>query len=139
MINGDITHPEILKTLAGIGHGAKILIADGHFPFLTGAKPEATRVYLNFAPGMLNVPDILRQIVKCIDIEAAAAPVPDNDQEPPIFKEYRELLPKGMAIEKLKRFGFYDAVNSHNTALVIASADVRTYACILLTVGIRKF
>lgn len=139
MINTEIIHPEILKVLASAGHGATVLIADGNFPFATGARPEVPRVYLNFAPDMLGVPDVLKHIVKTIPIEAATAPIPDDGSEPPIFPQYRELLPKEMAIEKVKRFDFYDAVNTPNLALIIATAEKRPYACILLTIGVRKF
>jgi L-fucose mutarotase len=139
MINGDVIHPEILKVLAGLGHGATIVIADGHFPFSNMGPAHAAHVYLNYAPGLLSVPDILGPLVKMIDIEAVAAPVPDDGSEPPIFPEYRKLLPKGLEIQKLGRFQFYDAVNSPNTGLIIASGEKRTYACILLTIGLRKF
>lgn len=139
MINGAVTHPEILKALAGIGHGSQIVIADGHFPFATATRPDVPRVYLNFAPGMINVPDILRQMVQMIDIEAATAPGPDDGAEPPIFAEYREILPQDLELKKVGRFDFYDLVNSPNTGLIIASGEQRTYACIVLTVGIRKF
>jgi L-fucose mutarotase len=77
--------------------------------------------------------------VKTIPIEAVAAPVPDDGSEPPIFPEYREILPKGLAIKKLQRFDFYDHVRSPNTALLIASGEKRTYACISLTIGLRSF
>ncbi len=139
MINGEVTHPEILKALASMGHGASILIADGHFPFSNMGPASAARVYLNYAPGLIGVPDILGPLARMIDIEAATAPVPDDGSEPPIFPEYRRLLPKGLEIRKVSRFAFYEAVNSPNTALIIASGERRTYACILLTFGVRKF
>ena len=139
MIKGDLIHPEILKVLASAGHGAKILIADGHFPFSTGAAKNVPRVYLNFATGKLNTIDILSEIVKAVPIESTTAVVPDDGNEPAIFEEYRKLLPEDIEINKVKRFGFYDAVNTPELALVIASAEKRTYACILLTIGIREF
>lgn len=139
MINGEVIHPEILKALAHSGHGNNILIADGHFPFSSKGPQNAARVYLNYAPGLIKVPDILGPLLRMIDVEAAAAPVPDDGSEPPIWPEYRRLVPKHLEIKKLGRFEFYDAVNSPNTTLIIASGDTRTYACILLTFGVRKF
>lgn len=139
MINTEIIHPEILKALAGAGHGATILIADGNFPMSTGAPAGIPRVYLNFAPDLISVPDILKYIVKTVPIEAVTAPIPDDGSEPPIFPQYRELLPEGLEINKVDRFGFYDAVNQPSLALMIASGEKRPYACILLTVGVRKF
>jgi len=139
MIKTEITHPEILKVLASAGHGAKILIADGNFPFSTGAQVEVPRVYLNFAPDLLSVPDVLRYIVKAVPIESAVAPIPDDASEPPIFAQFRELLPKEIEIKKLKRFDFYDEVNTPNLALIIATAEKRPFSCIVITIGVRKF
>jgi len=139
MINTEIIHPEILKALAGAGHGSTILIADGNYPVSTGAPAEAQKVYLNFAPDLLSVPDVLKHIAKVVPIEAVTAIVPDDGEEPPVFLQYRELLPIGLEIDKLTRFDFYDAVNQPNLALVIATGERRTYSCILLTIGVRKF
>ena len=139
MVNYEILHPEILGSLAELGHGSGILIADGNYPLKNGALQNVKRVYLNFAPGLLSVPDILKYIVKAVPIEAAAAPVPEDGTEPPIFPEYKSILPKEIEIQKLQRFDFYKAVKSEDTALVIASGETRIYACILLTLGVRPF
>jgi L-fucose mutarotase len=139
MINGELTHPEVLMALAQSGHGNQIVIADGHFPFSSKGPASATRVYLNYAPGLIKVTDILGPILKMIDVEAVAAPAPDDGSEPAIWPEYRKLLPKNLQLKRLGRFEFYDLVDSPNTTLLIASGDVRTYACIVLTLGVRKF
>lgn len=139
MLNTDILHPEILKVLATAGHGAGIVIADGNFPFGNMAGPDVPRVYLNFAPDKLNTIDVLKEIVKAIPLEGAQAPVPDDGTLPPIFKEYLDYIPKNIVIEKLGRFGFYDAVKDPSTALVICTGESRVYACIRLVVGVRRF
>ena len=95
-------------------------------------------MYLNYAPGLIKVPDILGPLLKMIDVEAVAAPAPDDGSEPAIWPEYRKLLPKHLQIKRLGRFEFYDMVDSPNTTLLIASGDTRTYACIVLTFGVRK-
>jgi hypothetical protein len=41
MIRSVLLHPQILKVLASAGHGSVVLIADGNFPFTTGANPAA--------------------------------------------------------------------------------------------------
>lgn len=139
MINTDILHPEVLRILATAGHGAGIVIADGNFPFGTMADKNVPRIYLNFAPDMLNTIDVLKRIVKAIPLEGAQAPVPDDGSIPPIFSEYKECLPKEITIDKLDRFGFYDAVKDPSTALVIATGESRIYSCIRLIVGVRSF
>lgn len=78
-------------------------------------------------------------MVRAVSIEAVMAPIPDDGSESPIFAQYRELLPTGLEIKRLKRFDFYEAVNKPELVLMIATGEKRPYACILLTVGIRKF
>ncbi len=136
MLKYQLLHPEILAALGGAGHGSKVLIADGNYPFATRASPSAQRVYLNLAPDLVTVPDVLRVLVGAIAIEAAEVMVPESGEEPPIFAEFRALLPKGMALTRLGRFEFYDAARNADTALVIATGEQRIYANILLTVGV---
>ena len=47
MIRYKLTHPQILAALASAGHGSKVLIADGDYPFSTGSNDAAAHVYLN--------------------------------------------------------------------------------------------
>lgn len=136
MIHGKCLHPGILQALASAGHGSKVLIADGNYPFTTGAHPDAARVYLNLAPGKVTVTEVLEVLAATIPIEAAEGIHPDGDDEPAIFNEYRALLPAGVPLLKLKRFPFYAAARERDTALVIATGEQRTWACLLLTIGV---
>lgn len=133
MLKTTLLQPEILEALGSAGHGAKLLIADGNFPFSTKGRPAAKHVYLNLAPGMLTVTDILKVLVTAIPIEAAEVMQPPTG-EPPIFAEFREIL--GMELKPLGRFEFYDAASANDVALVIASGEQRIYANLLLTVGV---
>ncbi len=135
MLNGNLIHPEILGVLGTAGHGSQILISDGNYPHVTGSPLGVPRVFLNLAPGKLSVTDVLETLVTAIPIEAAHAIWPDDDREPPIFAEYRQLLPD-IEINKLGRFPFYEAARGRDTALVIATGEQRTWACILLTIGV---
>jgi L-fucose mutarotase len=137
MIYGDILHPELLDVLGRAGHGAQIVIADGNFPFSTMAALHVPRVYLNLAPDKLTVPEVLEAVVKVVPLEGAIAPVPDDKSEPPIWKDYRRLLPDGLEIKPVTRFPFYDAVKSPDTAVVIATGETRIYSCIILVLGVR--
>lgn len=136
MLKTKLLHPEILAALGGAGHGTKVLIADGNFPFGTGANPNAKRAYLNLAPGLLTATDVLRVLVDSIPIEAAEVMQPASGDEPPIFNEFRQLLPKEIALKPLGRFEFYGAAREPDTALVIATGEQRIYANLLLTIGV---
>lgn len=134
MLKTKLLHPEILTALGGAGHGSKVLIADGNFPFGTGANLAAKRVYLNLAPGLVNATDVLKVLIDAIPLEAAEVMQPPSG-EPPIFEEFRALLP-GLELKKLGRFEFYDMARERDVALVIATGEQRIYANLLLTVGV---
>jgi L-fucose mutarotase len=135
MLRGNLLHPEILEALGRAGHGSKILIADGNYPFSTGANSQTRRVYLNLSPGLVTVTDVLGVLVEAIPIEAASVMTKEGT-EPSIFKEFRELLPAEIQLEPLERFTFYTSVQESSTALLIATGEERTYANILLTIGV---
>jgi L-fucose mutarotase len=61
---------------------------------------------------------------------------PEDGALPEAVKEYRTLLEESVPLKKLDRFAFYDLAKSSDTALVIAAGESRTYACLLLTVGV---
>jgi L-fucose mutarotase len=135
MLNYRLLHPEILAALGTAGHGAQLLIADGNYPFVTGSSRGARKVYLNLAPDLLKATDVLAVLAGAIPIEAAHVMVPDSGDEPPIFAEFRSLLP-GLALQPLGRFAFYEAARGPELALLIATGERRVYANILLTIGV---
>jgi L-fucose mutarotase len=136
MLKYQLLHPEIARALGAAGHGARILLADGNYPAGTGAPAGATRVYLNLAPGLVKVTDVLRVLVDAVPIEAALVMVPAQGPEPAIFREFRELLGERTPLEPLGRFEFYGAAREPDTALVIATGEQRIYANLLLTIGV---
>jgi len=136
MLKYRLTHPEILAALGSAGHGSQVLIADGNYPFCTGANPTAQVVYLNLTRGFAPVDEVLRILVDAIPIEAAHVMMPAEGPEPPIFGAFRAALPDSVALQPLGRFPFYEAARSPNVALVIATGEQRVYANLLLTIGV---
>lgn len=135
MLKTSLLHPEILRALAGAGHGAYVLIADGNYPASTGVATGAARVYLNLAPGLITATDALRILTTAIPIEAAHVMQTADGTEPPIFEEFRALLP-GLALTPVERFAFYARASQPQTCLVIATGEQRIYANVLLTIGV---
>lgn len=135
MLKGQLIHPTILEVLGTSGHGSKILIADGNYPFSTGANPAAQRVYLNLSPGKLTVTDVLAALISAVPIEAAEVMMTASGEEPPIYAEFRQLLPE-LKLHAHERFAFYDESKSSSVCLVVATGDQRLYANILLTIGV---
>jgi L-fucose mutarotase len=138
MLNSDLVHPQLLRALALAGHGATLLLADGHYPASTAVGPHAETVHLNLRPGLVDVVTVLDLLVPLVPIEAATVMVPPpGDPEPAPFADYRQRLP-GLSLQTLDRYGFYEAARSTDLALVVVTADVRQYANLLLTVGVRQ-
>jgi L-fucose mutarotase len=135
MLKTRLLHPGILHALGEAGHGAQVLIADGNYPLRTRSSDAASRVYLNLAPGLVTVTDVLQTLVEAIPIEAAHVMAPDDGEEPAIFADFRRLLP-GVELQPLGRFPFYDAARGLDVALAIATGEQRLYANLLLTIGV---
>lgn len=135
MLKTPLLHPEILAVLGEAGHGSKVLIADGNYPFSSGGNPAADRVYLNLAPGLVKVTDVLKALVTAIPIEAATVMMPADGPEPAIFEEFRALLP-GLELQKVGRFEFYDLAREGDVVLIIATGEQRIYANLMLTIGV---
>lgn len=136
MLTYNLIHPEILYALGTAGHGAQVLIADGNYPVVTRSNPRAARVYLNLAPGLVTVTDVLKTLVNAIPLEAAQVMGPDSNAVPSIFRDFRRILPKEIQLERLGRFEFYEAASTPAVALAIATGEQRIYANILLTIGV---
>jgi L-fucose mutarotase len=135
MLRLPITHPALLAALAGAGHGSQVLIADGNYPISTAIAPRAIRVDLGIAPGLPDVTQLLELIATILPVEAATVMSPDDDRSVDAHDDFARIL--GAAPDRVGRFDFYDACRSDRLAVAIGSADVRHFANILITVGVR--
>jgi L-fucose mutarotase len=81
------------------------------------------------------VTEILKVVTEAIPVESVNVMATADGSEPPIWSEFRDILPQN-TLEPLERFAFYEAASKENVALVIASGEQRIYANILLTVGV---
>ena len=129
-------HPGILAALGEAGHGAQVLIADGNYPLLTRSNGAAHRVYLNLAPGLVTVTDVLGRAGRR-----------DPDRGGPRHgarrrRRARRSSPSsarccpGSTLQRLGRFAFYDLARGPDVALAIATGEQRIYANLLLTIGV---
>src|SRR3954462_14697275 len=112
MLKSQLLHPQILKALARAGHGAKVLISDGNYPHWPKRGPNAEVVFLNLAPGMVKVTDVLSALMGAMAVEKAevmdyARTGPNSlKEDPPIWNEFRQILHEAGAdleLEKIER------------------------------------
>jgi L-fucose mutarotase len=131
-----LLHPEILNALARAGHGSRVLIADGNYPFATEAAPGAARVFLNLRHGLVAVTDVLEVLVDVIPIESALLMEPADGAPVEIHAAYRRMLGAGVPVSTRKRLDFYVEAKNASTTLVIATGESRRFANVLLTIGV---
>jgi L-fucose mutarotase/ribose pyranase (RbsD/FucU family) len=94
------------------GHHAKILIADANYPASTKLGPNAEIVYLNLAPGILSVAQVLKTILAVHPVEEAVimGPLRDDpaiagyppDWEPPVWADYRKVFSESDQHQEMK-------------------------------------
>jgi len=132
-----LLHPQILGALGAAGHGSRILVADGNYPFSTGSPPGAARVYLNLVPGVVDAVTVTAALAATVPVEAAVTMRPDTEDEPAIVADFRSTLPAGTPMSTLDRPDFYQAARGVDVALVVATAEQRLYGNLLITIGVR--
>lgn len=135
MIRGPITHPQLLSALGQSGHGTKVLVADGNYPFRTGTPSSAIRVYLNLRRGLVTVPDVLSAIIDSVPVESAEVMVPEAGPEPDVFEEFSQLL-QSTPLIRWSRLDFYEMARKEDVGIVVATGEARTFANVLLTIGV---
>ncbi|MCH5316572.1 MAG: fucose isomerase [Eubacterium sp.] len=138
-----IISPDLLKALAEMGHGDRLVIADGNFP----AESMGKNSIVIRADGH-GVPEILDAVLSLIPLDsyvekpvALMEVVPgDTCGTPEIWKTYQALLkkhePEHCDIEMTERFAFYEKAKT--AYLIIATGETAIYANVMLQKGVVK-
>ena len=139
----EILSPELLKVLAEMGHGDKIVISDDNFPSASMGKNGVV-----IRCDGHGVPELLDAILQLFPLDTFVDKpvtlmkvVPGQEVATPIWDTYREIIAKydsrGQdAIEFVERFDFYD--ESKKAYAIIATGERALYACMILQKGVIK-
>ena len=128
--------PDLLHSLAAMGHGDRIAIVDANFP---GANCGRT---LHYTPG-IDATAVLRAILTLLPLDsfvpnpaATMQPVGEPDVVPPAVQDLADALAKrGHAHpESVERFAFYDLVRT--CFAIVQTGEQRAYGNIVLTKGV---
>jgi L-fucose mutarotase len=130
--------PELLKTLAEMGHGDEIVLADGNFPSASMAER------LVRADGH-GIPRLLEAILQLFPLDtfvehpvALMAVVSGHNYQPTIWDEYRRIIQSSgepfIDFEYVERFAFYD--RARKAYAVLATGESSLYANIILKKGV---
>lgn len=131
-----ILSPELLKTLAEMGHGDELVIADGNFP----ASALARRLVR--ADGH-NVPAVLDAILEFCPldtyVEQPVALMDNGDPQnpPPVWERLRYIVERHegeQPFELVNRFDFYD--RAKRAFAVVATSETALYANVIIKKGV---
>ena len=136
-----ILSPELLKVLCEMGHGDRLLIADGNFP--ASEIPKGVPVIRMDGHG---VPEVLDAILQVFPLDTyVEKPVnlmevmPGDTVETPIWDTYKEIIAKHDArgaatVGNIERFAFYE--EAKKVYCIIATGESALYANIMLQKGV---
>jgi len=129
--------PELLKTLAEMGHGDEIILADAHFP----GHSFDTRILR--ADG-LDVTTLLEGILPLFELDSYADPlvmmqaVKGDQLDPAVEEQYmavaRRHVHGAAAPVRIDRFAFYERARS--VFAVVMTGETRKYGNVLLKKGV---
>ena len=125
--------PDLLKTLAEMGHGDEIVISDAHFP----AHSINSRVLR--ADG-IDAAKLLAGIIPLFELDSYAppvvmmAPVEGDSLDPSVEERYRAALGYTGKIERIDRYAFYE--RARVAYAVVVSGETAKYGNILLKKGV---
>lgn len=132
-----VISPELLKTLAEMGHGDEILLADAHFPGHTfnGRVLRADGI---------GVDTLLEGILPLFELDSYSEPlvmmaaVPGDQLDPKVEQKYMAVVgrhaPGAKAPQRIDRFAFYDRVKS--AYAVVMTGETAKYGNLILKKGV---
>jgi len=136
-----ILSPELLKVLCEMGHGDRIVIADGNFPVESVGKDA--KVIRMDGHGTCELLEAILQLFPLdtyVEHPVSLMEVmPGDHVETPIWGEYEKLVAAaddrgGSAIGHIERFAFYE--EARKAYAVIATGEGALYANVMLQKGV---
>lgn len=130
--------PDLLSTLARMGHSDEIVLADAHFPGHT-FNPSVIR-----ADG-IKIADLLDAILPLFELDSYVqhplimmAPVEGDMLDPQVEEAYtaaiRKHAPNAPAIHRIDRWDFYD--RTQEAFCVVMTGETAKYGNIILKKGV---
>lgn len=136
-----IISPELLKVLCEMGHGDRIVIADGNFPSASVGKDAIViRADGHSCTEMLDAILQLFPLDTYVDKPVNLMQVTPGDKvETPIWDEYKQIIAKYDArgaetVGNIERFAFYE--EAAKAYAIIATGESALYANVMLQKGV---
>lgn len=130
--------PDLLQTLAAMGHGDELAVVDANFPAASVAR-RLLRV------DGANAPEVLAACLSLFPLDTFV-PDPANRMEvvgdpgavPPVVREFQQVVDAAeghhVPLGRIERHAFYE--RARRAYAIVATGERRGYGCILLTKGV---
>ena len=137
----EILSPELLKVLCEMGHGDRIVLADGNFPAESMGKDA--KVIRCDGHG---VPELLDATLRVFPLDTYVEKpvtlmqvVPGDPAETPIWDTYKQIIGKydsrgDKTVGEIERFAFYE--EARKAYAIVATGERAIYANVLLQKGV---
>ncbi|KAL4641085.1 fucose mutarotase [Arapaima gigas] len=138
-----VLSPELLYTMARMGHGDELVLADANFPTSSVCSCGPTEIR---ADG-LQIPELLEAILKLFPLDtyvyspAAVMDLVDSDKQKglpvPVWETYSCILNEAGSdkpLEKVERFAFYQ--RAKKAFAVVATGETSLYGNLIIKKGI---
>lgn len=128
-----LVSPDLLKTLAEMGHGDEIVFSDAHFP------AHSFNSNVMRADG-IAADKLLEAVVPLFELDAYAtpvvmmAPVAGDSLDPAVESAYRKALGYSGEIEHVERYAFYE--RAKKAFAVVVTGETRKYGNVILKKGV---
>ena len=136
-----ILSPELRKVLSEMGHGDRLVIADGNFPSASMGK---NGVVLRFdGHGAAELLDAILQVFPLDHVPEHPVNLmevtPGEDVKTPIWDTYKEIIRKyddrgDAVVGNIERFAFYDEAKT--AYCIISTSEKALYANVMLQKGV---
>jgi L-fucose mutarotase len=130
--------PELLKTLAEMGHGDEITLVDSNFPAVATAQRlirldgitllEASRAVLSVLPldTFVDMPVATMQMVDTPDI------IPEVQAD--VFALVNDIEGRKVRVDHVERFTFYE--RARESFAIVATGEARPYGNVIFKKGV---
>ena len=131
-----VVSPDLLKTLAEMGHGDEIVFSDAHFPANKFAREGAV---LLRADG-IAADKLLAGVIPLLELDSYATPVvmmeavSGDALDPEVEKAYRAALGYDGKVERMERFAFYE--RAKKAYAIVLTGETRKYGNVILKKGV---
>lgn len=136
-----ILSPELLKVLCEMGHGDRIVLADGNFP----AESVGSQARVIRCDGH-GVPELLEAILQLFPLDTYVdhpvelmEVVPGDPVKTPVWDIYKKMITRAdergsQAVGTVERFAFYE--KARTAYAIVATGEQALYANIMLQKGV---